>query len=168
METDLYAHVIGPAAMKRSTKGKVDVKLFWKSSTSELPNLYKVASIYYTETLGSYDMVSEWTPTTPLPCDSLTKYINKDPRPKSPIPTDSTGSVPMSSNSVVSGFFKPATKSSRQANPSSKPPNKPDTTHKQKGMSKKSSAWKRFHSSLGTVANPMKPMKVKSSSPVPL
>ena len=46
-------------------------------------------------------MVSEWTPTTPLPCDSLTKSINKDPRPKSPIPTDSTGSVPMSSNSVV-------------------------------------------------------------------
>lgn len=59
-------------------------------------------------------------------------------------------------------------KSSRQANPSSKPPNKPDTTHKQKGMSKKSSAWKRFRSSLGTVANPMKPMKVKTSSPVPL
>ena len=27
-------------------------------------------------------MVSEWTPTTPLPCDSLTKSINKDPRPK--------------------------------------------------------------------------------------
>ena len=56
METDLYAHIIGPAAMKRSTNGKVDVKLFWKSSTSELPNLYKVASIYYTETLGSYDV----------------------------------------------------------------------------------------------------------------
>ena len=56
METDLYAHVIGPAAMKRSTNGKVDVKLFWKSSTSELPNLYKVASTYYTETLGSYDV----------------------------------------------------------------------------------------------------------------
>lgn len=35
-------------------------------------------------------------------------------------------------------------------------------------MSKKSSAWKRVRSSLGTVANPMKPMKVKTSSPVPL
>lgn len=56
METDLYAHVIGPAAMKRSTNGKADVKLFWKSSTSELPNLYKVASTYYTETLGYYDV----------------------------------------------------------------------------------------------------------------
>ena len=56
METDLYAHVIGPAAMKRSTNGKADVQLFWKSSTSELPNLYKVASTYYTETLGSYDV----------------------------------------------------------------------------------------------------------------
>ena len=56
METDLNAHVIGPAAVKRSTNGKVDVKLFWKSNTSELPNLYKVASIYYTETLGSYDV----------------------------------------------------------------------------------------------------------------
>ena len=56
METDLYGHVIGPAAVKRSTNGKVDVKLFWKSNTSELPNLYKVASIYYTETLGSYDV----------------------------------------------------------------------------------------------------------------
>ncbi|KAJ7371249.1 hypothetical protein OS493_027363 [Desmophyllum pertusum] len=44
------------------------------------------------------EVVSERTPTTPLPCDSLTKSINKDPRPKSPIPTDSTGSVPMSSN----------------------------------------------------------------------
>ena len=56
METDLYAHVIGPVAVKRSTNGKVDVKLFWKSNTSELLNLYKVASIYYTETLGSYDV----------------------------------------------------------------------------------------------------------------
>lgn len=148
-------------------------------------------------------MVSERTPTTPLPCDSLTKSINKDPRPKSPIPTDSTGSVPMSSNPAappikfpsrssgssvhtsnksvaspddpvhslsVSGFFKPATKSSRQANPSSKPPNKPNTTRKRKGIPEKGSAGKakQFRSSLGKVANPIKPIKVKTSSPVPL
>lgn len=56
METDLYAHVIGPAAVKRRTNGKVVVELFWKLNTSDLPNLYKVASIYYTETLGSYDV----------------------------------------------------------------------------------------------------------------
>lgn len=55
-EMDLYAHVIGPAAVKRSTNGKLDVKLFWKSNASELPNLYKVASIYCTATLGSYDV----------------------------------------------------------------------------------------------------------------
>ena len=93
-------------------------------------------------------MVSEGTPITPLSCDSLTKSINKDPRPKSPIPTDSTVSVPTfsspaappikfpsgsSSSSMhtsnksvaspgdpvhslpVSGFFKPATKLSREA-----------------------------------------------------
>ena len=115
-------------------------------------------------------VVSERTPTTPLPCDSRTKSINKDLTPKSPIPTDSTGSVPMSNNpsappikfpsrssgsSVrasnklvaspgdpihslsVSGFFKTAPKSSRQANSSSKPPNKPNTTRKQKGIPKK-------------------------------
>ena len=56
MKIDLYAHVIGPAAVKRSTNVKLDVKLFWKSNTSELPNLYKVASIYCTETLGCYDV----------------------------------------------------------------------------------------------------------------
>lgn len=55
-EMDLYAHVIGPAAVKRSTNGKLDIKLFWKSNASELPNLYKVASIYCTATLGSYDV----------------------------------------------------------------------------------------------------------------
>ena len=53
MEIDLYAHVIGPAVVKRSINGKLDVKLFWKLNTSELPDLYKVASIYCKETLGS-------------------------------------------------------------------------------------------------------------------
>lgn len=55
-EMDLYAHVIDPAAVKRSTNGKLDIKLFWKSNASELPNLYKVASIYCTATLGFYDV----------------------------------------------------------------------------------------------------------------
>ena len=146
-------------------------------------------------------MVSEGTPITPLSCDSLTKSINKDPRPKSPIPTDSTVSVPTfsspaappikfpsgsSSSSMhtsnksvaspgdpvhslpVSGFFKPATKLSREADPSWKPPNNPNTTHKRKGVPAKGSAGKRFRSNLGKFANPIKPMKVKTSSPVPL
>ena len=151
-------------------------------------------------------MFSERTPTTPLSCDSLTKSINKDPRPKSPRPkspisTDSTVSVPTSSSPAappikflsgsssssmhtsnksvaspgdpvhslpVSVFFKPATKLSTQADPSSKPPNNPNTTHKRKGIPAKGSAGKRFRSNLGKFANPIKPMKVKTSSPVSL
>ena len=146
-------------------------------------------------------MVSERTPTTPLSCDSHTKSINKDPRPKSRIPTDSTVSVPTSSSPAappikfpsgsssssmhtsnksvastgdpghslpVSGLFKAASKLSRQADPSSKLPNNPNTTHKQKGIPAKGSAGKRFRSNLRKFTNPNKPMKVSTSSPVTL
>ena len=56
MEIDLYAMLLAQRAVKRSTNGKLDSKLFWKSNACELFNLYKMASIYCTATLGSYDV----------------------------------------------------------------------------------------------------------------
>lgn len=65
-------------------------------------------------------MVSEGTPITPLSCDSLTKSINKDPRPKSPIPTDSTVSVPTFSSPAAPPIKFPSGSSSSSMHTSNK------------------------------------------------
>ncbi|KAK3742383.1 hypothetical protein QZH41_002602 [Actinostola sp. cb2023] len=55
-EWELYVNILGPSAVKNSTDGKVDLKLFWKSKASNLPELYNLASCYCTTTIGSYDV----------------------------------------------------------------------------------------------------------------
>ncbi|KAK3740849.1 hypothetical protein QZH41_008815, partial [Actinostola sp. cb2023] len=56
-EWELYVNILGPLAVKNSTDGKVDLKLFfWKSKASNLPELYNLASCYCTTTIGSYDV----------------------------------------------------------------------------------------------------------------
>jgi hypothetical protein len=55
-EWQKYVNILGPDAVSESENGKVDLKLFWKSNASELPELYKFVSCYCTGTLGSYDV----------------------------------------------------------------------------------------------------------------
>ena len=56
-EWQLYVNHIGPQAVKNmKDEGELDVKQFWKSKASSLPELYKLASCYCTTTIGSYDV----------------------------------------------------------------------------------------------------------------
>ena len=55
-EWELYVNKLGPLAVKNSKDGKVDLKLFWKSKASDLPQLYKLGSCYCTTTIGLYDV----------------------------------------------------------------------------------------------------------------
>ena len=57
-EWELYVNKLGPLAVKNSKDGKVDLKLFWKSEASDLPQLYKLPSCYCTTTIGLYDVES--------------------------------------------------------------------------------------------------------------
>lgn len=51
---DLYVNRLSPEAVKGSTDGHLDLVLFRKSNTSDLPELYKLASCYCTATTASY------------------------------------------------------------------------------------------------------------------
>jgi len=56
-EWKLYVDHIGPQAVKNVKDGDgLDLKQFWKSKASSLPELYKLASCYCTTTVGSYDV----------------------------------------------------------------------------------------------------------------
>ena len=54
-EWHLYINHVGPTAVK-SCSGEFDLVLFWKSNSSILPELYKLASCYATTTVGSYEV----------------------------------------------------------------------------------------------------------------
>ena len=56
-EWKLYGDHLGPQAVKcLKDDEELDLKQFWKSKASSLPELYKVASSYCTTTIGSYDV----------------------------------------------------------------------------------------------------------------
>ena len=56
-EWNLYVDHIGPQAVKSiKDEDELDLKQFWKSKANSLPELYKLASCYYTTTIGSYDV----------------------------------------------------------------------------------------------------------------
>ena len=56
-EWKLYVDHLGPQAVKSLKDGEeLDLKQFWKSKASSLPEVYKVASSYCTTTVGSYDV----------------------------------------------------------------------------------------------------------------
>ena len=56
-EWKLYGDHLGPQAVKcLKDDEELDLKQFWKTKASSLPELYKVASSYCTTTIGSYDV----------------------------------------------------------------------------------------------------------------
>ena len=56
-EWKLYVDHIGPQAVKNlKDEEELDLRQFWKSKASSLPELYKLASSYCTTTIGSYDV----------------------------------------------------------------------------------------------------------------